>query len=82
MTENSFYDAIKHLIMKKANEEMGNYDAVNIYEAIKELEDLQNRSCDNCKYRKLNVIDGIYCDMFQCYQQKALKYCGNWELKC
>ena len=35
--------------MKCTNEQMGQ-EPISIYEAIEELEDLQNRSCDNCKH--------------------------------
>ena len=31
-------------------------------EAIKELEDLQNRSCENCKYNKEQDNFMIFCD--------------------
>ena len=36
--------------LKQANDEMGNYEAFNLYKAIEELESLQNRKCENCKY--------------------------------
>ncbi|MGJ0317694.1 hypothetical protein NG767_02975 [Aliarcobacter cryaerophilus] len=35
--------------MKNANEQMGQ-EAININEAIDELEDLQSRSCNECKH--------------------------------
>ena len=57
------------------------YPKSYIYEAITELELLNKRSCDNCKYCSFSVIDSIKCDLFECYQQKALKYCGNWKPK-
>lgn len=74
--------------MKKANEDMGNYDAINIYEAIAELEYLNNRSCENCKH---------WCQEFQSVGicDKGIKeekhwretmvfhnfYCNKWEPK-
>ena len=33
-----------------------------VNEAIKELEDLQNRSCDNCKHNKEQDDSLIFCD--------------------
>ena len=36
--------------LKQANDEMGNYEAFNLYEAIEDLESLQNRKCENCKH--------------------------------
>ena len=50
-------------------------------EAIKELEALNNRSCEGCKYCSFSFDSAIRCDLFECYQQKALKYCGNWKPK-
>ena len=44
--------------MKNANEQMGQ-EPINIIEAIKELEELQNRNCSNCKY-----TDDEYFDLF------------------
>ena len=35
--------------MKNANEQMGQ-EPIDINEAIKELEDLQSRSCEGCKH--------------------------------
>ena len=32
--------------LKQANDEMGNYEAFNLYKAIEELENLKNRSCE------------------------------------
>ena len=58
----------------------GYYDK-SIDEAITELEALNNRSCENCKYCSFSVSSSIRCDLFECYQQKALKYCGNWKPK-
>jgi len=43
---------------------------------------LNNRTCENCKYCSAIFDNGdIQCDFFECYQQKALIYCGNWEQK-
>ena len=52
---------------------------IALQECIKELEDLQNRSCENCKYCSFIIDSSIKCDFFECYQQKSLKFCGNWE---
>ena len=41
--------------MKKANDEMG-MSAKNLDEAIEELEDLENRSCDNCKHFNTSLL--------------------------
>lgn len=47
--------------MKNANEQMGQ-EPISINEAIKELEDLQNRSCDNCIHNKDQDDLMIFCD--------------------
>ena len=43
----------------------GYYDK-SIDEAIKELEDLQNRNCGNCKYNKEQDSFMIFCDKVIC----------------
>ena len=71
--------------MKQANEEMG-YEPTNIIEAIKELEELKNRSCANCKYGfTYQFDDDIECGNFGAdtqgiYFEKDF-YCKNWEPK-
>lgn len=57
------------------------YPKSYINEAIQELEALKNRSCENCKYCSFSDSSSVECDLFECYQQKALKYCGNWKPK-
>ena len=55
-------------------------------EAIKELEELQNRSCANCKYGlTYHFDDDIECGNFGAdtqgiYFEKDF-YCNKWELK-
>lgn len=74
---------------------MNNYKSIiNLYDkAIKELEDLQNRNCKNCKYWKTKINnsygicnemrldisrDGIELDNVETY----LNFCCNkWESK-
>ena len=52
-----------------------------IKEAIKELEDLQNRSCENCKNCRQFAELGL-CDVLRGYTNMHLiKYCGRWEQK-
>ena len=71
--------------MKNANEQMGQ-EPINIIEAIKELEELQNRSCANCKYGlTYQFDDDIECGNFGAdtqgiYFEKDF-YCNKWELK-
>lgn len=49
-----------------------------IDEAISELEALENRSCDNCKYStKTNI--GAYCMCFSMYPD--FEYCSDWHSK-
>ena len=75
--------------LKQANDEMGNYEAFNLYEAIKELEDLQNRSCDNCEYNKEQDDFMIFCDKEMCQDNSKMMwhsftkdfYCKYWESK-
>ena len=46
------------------------------------FDDFENRTCESCKHCSKVFDNGdIRCDLFECYQQKALKYCGNWEQK-
>ena len=48
--------------MKCANEQMGQ-EPISIYEAIRELEDLQNRSCENCYESKTcKILHTVYKD--------------------
>ena len=72
--------------MKKANEEMGNYEPININEAIAELEALKNRSCKNCIHGNKNMIkDKIVCDVCVSVNRKGMVdktfCCNNWESK-
>ena len=72
--------------LKQANDEMRNYEAFKLYEAIKELESLQNRSCETCKYgHTYQFDDDVECmkleaDTQGLYFEKDF-YCKNWELK-
>ena len=45
------------------------------------LEDTAQQDCSTCKHCSKVFEYSIQCDLFQCYQQNALKYCGNWEAK-
>ena len=58
--------------LKQANDEMGNYEAFNLYEAIEDLEKLQNRKCSNCLSKR-------YCDVVT--QDEDNFYCSDWESK-
>lgn len=71
--------------IKKANEEMGN-EPINLYEAIEELEELQNRSCENCKFGMTYPYD----DDIECVKIEADTQgmyftgdfcCNKWESK-
>ena len=71
--------------LKQANDEMGNYEAFNLYEAIEELERLQNRNCGNCIYGNKNMIkDKIVCDICVSINRKGMVdktfCCNKWEL--
>ena len=62
------------------------YPKSYIYEAIKELEELKNRSCATCKYgRSFHFDEDIECmklyDATQglCFEKDF--YCKNWESK-
>ena len=58
-------------------------------EAIKELEALQNRSCDNCKYNKEQDGFMIFCDKEMCQDGSKMMWhsftkdfsCNKWEVK-
>ena len=49
-----------------------------IKEAIKELEELENRSCWNCKYSE-KTSGGVYCMSFSMHPD--FEYCSDWKLK-
>lgn len=74
--------------LKQANDEMGNYEAFNLYEAIEDLESLQNRKCENCKYNKEQDNFMIFCDKTMCQDGSKMMwhsftkdfYCKYWEL--
>lgn len=60
-----------------------------IDEAIKELEDLQNRGCENCKYNKEQDDFMIFCDKNLCIDGSKMMWhtftkdfcCNHWESK-
>ena len=60
-----------------------------INEAIKELEELENRSCSNCKYNKEQDIFMIFCDRVMCEDGSKMMWhsfikhfgCKKWENK-
>lgn len=71
--------------MKQLNEEMGQ-EPISIYEAIKELEELQNRTCENCKFGMTYHFD----DEIECFKIEADTQgmyfskdfcCNKWEKK-
>ena len=57
--------------------------------AIKELEDLKNRSCDTCKYNKEQDNFMIFCDKTMCQDGSKMMWhsftkdfnCKYWEPK-
>lgn len=65
------------------NKEVYPYGIIdNVDSVIDEIFDsFENRTCDNCKYCSDIISNSYKCDLFECYQQKALKHCGNWQLK-
>ena len=53
-----------------------------IDEAIKELEEIKNRSCENCKYWKTSQLDGnSICKKLFNFRSYFDFYCKNWEPK-
>ena len=60
-----------------------------INEAIKELEELENRSCSNCKYNKEQDNFMIFCDRVMCEDGSKMMWhsftkhfcCNRWENK-
>lgn len=62
---------------------------VKVEEAIKELEDLKNRSCKNCKYNKEQDDFMIFCDKEICQNNSKMMWhsftkdfcCKYWESK-
>ena len=62
------------------------HDFFNVNEAIKELEALENRSCDNCINLSVNTTGfcmyyGICNGDFE-EDMKNVFYCNKWESKC
>ena len=71
---------------QQADEVAGGYMSKSIEEAIKELEEIKNRSCSTCKYgRSFHFDKDIECmklyDATQglCFEKDF--YCKNWEQK-
>lgn len=60
-----------------------------IKEAIKELQELENRSCSNCKYNKEQDNFMIFCDCVMCEDGSKMMWhsftkhfgCKKWENK-
>ena len=51
-------------------------------EAIKELEELKNRSCENCKYWKTSQLDGnSICKKLFNFRSYFDFCCNKWEPK-
>lgn len=66
-------DLLKNnMVLRKAVEP--NY----LNEAIKELEQLENRSCWDCKYSE-KTSGGVYCTCFSMHPD--FEYCSDWKLK-
>ena len=63
---------------------MDKHDAKKCNEAIKELGDLENRSCDNCKYRVLHMYyEREKATIDKCSIRKDLRLNGSCDgLKC
>ena len=62
------------------------HDFSNVNEAIKELEALENRSCDNCKnalalHKDPNVSHSEFCCMIDSRYNNKDFYCNKWESK-
>ena len=68
--------------MKNANEQMGE-KPINIIEAIEELEELQNRTCINCKYATLDSARylPVHKCLVGCNGVNYDFYCNKWEQK-
>ena len=59
----------------------GYYDK-SIDEAIEELEELKNRSCENCKYWKTSQLDGnSICKKLFNFRSYFDFCCNKWEPK-
>ena len=53
-----------------------------IAEAIEELEGLENKKCESCKYFKPLTKNDIYFRRCLILGSTNLEYCSEWELKC
>ena len=66
-----------------------NWNLEDFNEAIKELQDLQNRTCENCKYNKEQDNFMIFCDKTMCQDGSKMMWhsftkdfsCKFWELQ-
>ena len=70
--------------MKKANDEMGNYEATNLYECIAELKSIQSRSCEGCKCWdsvEFSIIKTLSYCRFLNTGTKNTFYCSEFEAK-
>ena len=80
--------ALELLIILRDNFVQGKLHS-DVTEAIKELEDLQNRSCNNCKYNKEQDGFMIYCEKEMCQDNSKMMWhsftkdfcCKYWEPK-
>ncbi len=53
-------------------------------QVIVELEDLQSRSCENCKFNSSKIQNNelITCDLHKEFiNQRKIIFCGKWESK-
>lgn len=62
---------------------------IRVKKAIKELENLQNKSCENCKHNKEQDNFMIFCDKEMCQDGSKIMWhsltkdfsCNKWESK-
>ena len=80
------YNAIDQLGIGHISTEYTEEDFLFLYEAIKELEELENRSCSNCKHslylhNTKNIINSeLVCKIDSRYNHKDF-CCNRWENK-
>ena len=72
------YNAIEQLGICHISIEYTEKDFLFLEEAVKEIEELENRSCDSCKY----FHQGYLCIELGCGSIKpkeiGMKYCDKW----
>ena len=82
---------MKALNLLKSQKERKTFNSQELDNAIKELEDLQNRSCYSCKYILDTETEGNFCEYNDRCSDEGISIdyvrdikdfcCNRWEIK-